>query len=87
MNRKLYLCDPRKNTDCKKTMCITNCMKGDEYCYLTCSPECAITDGNGMPIEYKDWMRDVIEKTLQGQITKAIDRHVLDQLGITGVTR
>lgn len=40
MANKLYLCNPRKNTECKKTACQSDC-------FMTTKKECSL-DGVGM---------------------------------------
>ena len=48
----LYVCDPEKNTECKKTACSG---KGPaQPCSLTTKIEFAKTDENGQPIEAND---------------------------------
>ena len=42
----IYLCDPEKNTECKKTACYIN----DGPCKCTMNPAYALTDLNGDPI-------------------------------------
>ena len=44
-----YLCDPEKNTECRKTMCF---QKGG-LCKKTSNPEYAKKDENGNPIMAK----------------------------------
>lgn len=44
-----YLCDPEKNTECRKTMCF---QKGGP-CKRTSNPEYAKKDENGNPITAK----------------------------------
>lgn len=41
---KLYLCDPEKNTDCKKTGCYLN----GGYCYMTTKEECMADKNKGL---------------------------------------
>lgn len=48
----LYVCDPEKNTECKKTSCMINEWGG--LCALTTKREFAKTDENGEPITAKD---------------------------------
>ena len=43
-----YLCDPKKNRDCRKMSCR---WYGRGSCALTSKPACARTDPRGKPIE------------------------------------
>lgn len=45
-NGTLYLCDPQKNTKCKKSNC-----KETGGCFLTKNKKFAVTDSEGMPIK------------------------------------
>lgn len=48
----LYLCDPRKNTICRKEHCSHLTLLGE--CYATRSPEFAAQDSTGKPIRVPD---------------------------------
>lgn len=48
-HKQLYVCDPDKNTKCRKTGCI---IYGGP-CRCTLNSEYAATDTNGNPIEYR----------------------------------
>lgn len=50
-----YLCDPKKNEECRKT----NCFENDGACYMTTHPENAL-DGCGI-FRYFPQMRTVEE--------------------------
>lgn len=53
MNRpELYVCDPEKNTECKKTSCSAKDVLLP--CSLTTKAEFAKTDENGQPIAATD---------------------------------
>lgn len=51
----VYLCDPDKNNDCRKTSCHKTELYG--MCYLTSKKECALYD---VPFRY-GWRRDPYE--------------------------
>ena len=46
MKKVLYECDPRKNTECRKT----SCFKYNGPCRRTAHPEYAVRDENGEPV-------------------------------------
>lgn len=46
----LYICDPLKNTDCKKTGCVYNQDAPMKNCARTKNPAFAVLDENGEPI-------------------------------------
>lgn len=46
-NLILYLCDPEKNKECKKTGCFT---RYQHCCEATNKAECAVLDNEGKPI-------------------------------------
>ena len=48
--RTYYLCDPKLNTECKKTTCIQNRAAIYPVCNCTSNPEYALKDENGDPI-------------------------------------
>ena len=53
MRDVLYLCDPDKNTKCRKTACFLNAsceIRQENRCRLTWKPECAKLDANGEKI-------------------------------------
>ena len=54
----LYLCDPEKNTDCRKSSCVHNPDAIHKACFATANPELAVLDRAGMPVrlESKTWM-------------------------------
>ena len=49
--RKLYVCDPMKNTECKKTACVHRQDVPAWFCELTDKKEFAVLDEHGEPIE------------------------------------
>ena len=55
--KKWYICDPDKNTECKKTLCVTDCR-------ITSKRECAVLDGNGEPIEVIP--RELLKRKMAG---------------------
>ena len=46
MKKPLYICDPRKNTECKKRYCY----KYNGQCRKTSHAEFAVRDENGDPV-------------------------------------
>lgn len=61
MNKKskmtLYICDPDKNTECKKTVCATY-NKKFAFCYMTTEEKFAKRDENGQPIKAEEVFED-----------------------------
>jgi len=57
VRKPVYLCDPQKNTECKKTTCKTNLKAKYRVCELTSKVAYALRDENGEPIETKgEWV-------------------------------
>ncbi|MBQ7071260.1 MAG: hypothetical protein IJM87_08285 [Ruminococcus sp.] len=52
--KKLYLCDPDKNRQCKKTSCLYNKDSPYPTCLLTSDRRYAQLDDKGEPIEEND---------------------------------
>ncbi len=51
MNRTLYLCDPEKNTECKKRSCKYNPAAEYPICDRTSNPAYAVLDKANQPME------------------------------------
>ena len=49
IKKTIYICDPEKNTECKKT----SCWKKGGLCNCTTKPECAALHENGQPMKAK----------------------------------
>ncbi len=49
--RRLYVCDPVKNTECEKTHCMHNPEAEFWACDMTDRKECAVLDEHGAPME------------------------------------
>lgn len=59
----LYLCDPEKNTDCRKNSCEHNPLSAFPVCKATKYPEFAKLDESGKPIRLPDWREEFIAET------------------------
>lgn len=55
----LYLCDPEKNTNCRKTACKYNPNAKHQRCEATKDPAFAKLDKNGCPIRMPDFLEMV----------------------------
>lgn len=64
--KKLYLCDPDKNKQCKKTSCAYNKEAKYHFCKLTSDRRYAQLDDKGEPIE------EPIEEDIQGGETHVL---------------
>ena len=53
--KTLYLCDWRKNTECRKTSCFFNPTSQYRTCYMTTELEKALLDEQGKPIVSPEW--------------------------------
>ena len=68
-NEKLYLCDPQKNRDCKKTSCFINYGP----CKFTKDKKYAVTDENGKALGYTIAQYDALMKRRKGEKWPATD--------------
>ena len=53
--KTLYLCDFRKQTECRKTSCFFNPKSKFRTCYMTTDPGKALLDEQGKPIVSPEW--------------------------------
>ena len=51
-----YLCDPKKNTVCRKTRCAYNPKAICRDCFTTSKAEFARVDENGDPCKQSEWV-------------------------------
>lgn len=49
--RTWYVCDPMKNTECKKRSCVHNPEAAFWTCWATSNPAFAVLDENGEPMK------------------------------------
>ena len=56
MEKTFYLCDPEKNTACRKTNCAYNPKAFCRDCFTTSKAECARIDEDGEPCKQPDWV-------------------------------
>lgn len=55
----LYLCDPEKHTECRKTNCVHNPMALNQVCQSTTNPAFAKLDEQGKPIQMPDFLEQL----------------------------
>ena len=90
MARPLYLCDPRKNSACRGTVCFYG--KGPfRRCFACTDPACALTGAEGEPLEIdqQEWRETCVcvdKREPQGPIYErgAEDAQAEDAAGAAG---
>lgn len=53
--KRWYMCDPDKNTECKKRSCKHNPAAEYPVCDRTSNPEYAVLDEANQPMELPEW--------------------------------
>lgn len=70
----LYLCDPKKHTECTKTGCVHNPLAKHPFCRSTTHPEFAKLDEHGKPIQSPDWKETLkAEESAEPRIAQQIN--------------